>query len=131
MRSWSKKRRGAGFTLLRTAGGVAVIVILALLAAVSARAAWNMYEKFTEASLGRQAAQSELDELKEKKERVSTAVTAFSSERGIEAEIRQRFGVAKPGEGEIQIVRDEDGEGGASKEPQNLWEWIVETFFVW
>lgn len=131
MRSWSKKRRGAGFTLLRNLGGIAAIIILALLAAVSARAAWNMYEKFTQASVGRQSAQHEFDELKEKKERVSAAVEALSSQRGVEAEIRQRFGVALPGEGEIKIVRDQSGEGSASKEPQNAWEWIVETFFVW
>lgn len=131
MRDFSKNRYRRSYELLRLIAGILGVLVLTFLVVVSTRAAWGMYQKFTQAGQGRQAAEEELASLKEKEERISTAVVALSSERGIEAEVRARFGVVKPGEGEIKIVRDKDEEKTLSGEPQSIWARIWEALFVW
>ena len=131
MRDFSKNRRGKSQEFLRLVASVLGVVILLLLFVVSARAAWDMYHKFAQASDDRQTAERELGSLKEKEMRIQTAVAALSSERGVEQEIRARFGVVKPGEGEIQIVRDKDNAGLLGGEPQNIWERILQALSFW
>ena len=131
MEDFSKVRHRQGLELLRLCATVAGTVALAFLIIVSARAAWDMYGKFSAASESRQAAESELQALQEKKERVEAAVVSLSSERGVEAEVRERFGVAKPGEGEIKIVRDESQDAPDVSKSKNIFQRIWEALFVW
>lgn len=128
MRDFSKKRRSPVFALLRLLGSVGVVVLLALFVFVSSRATWEMYQKFAEASRSRQAAERELAALVEKEARVRGAAAALSSQRGIEEQVRARFGVARPGEGLITVVRDEASAEASSQEPQNLWKRILQLF---
>jgi cell division protein FtsB len=130
MRDFSKKRRGPLASLARFCASAAGLGLLVLVAFVTTRAAWGMYEKFSRAAGEHAKAQREYEELGAKESRIEGAVAALSSARGVEAEIRSRFGVAKPGEGEIKIVRDESAQEEAAQN-QGLWDWIVETFFVW
>lgn len=131
MHDFSKKRRRSLHTALRLGGIVLGVGLLGVLTVVSTRAAWGMYQKFTVAAQERHIAEGELRELEEKEVRIGTAVASLSSERGIEAELRSRFGVAKPGEGEIKIVRDQSSAAQAAQDEGGFWSWIVETFFVW
>lgn len=131
MEDWSKRRYRRGFELLRLCAGVMGVLLLLFLVVVSARAAWDMYGKFSGASESRQAAEAERKDFQEKKERVESAVVALSSERGVEQEVRERFGVAKPGEGEIKIVRDEKQEAPGGLEQKNIFERIWAALFVW
>ncbi len=133
MRDFSKTRRGhsRGYELFRLVVGICAVIVLALLAAVSTRAAWNMYDKFVQSSEGRETAEQRLGSLQEKEKRISAAVAALTSSRGVEAEIRERFGVAKPGEGEIKIVRDKKDATESGTESKNLWQRIVDVLFIW
>jgi cell division protein FtsB len=90
-----------------------------------------MYQKFTEASTAHQAAQEELAELEKKQAQIEASVANLSSERGIEAEIRNRFGVAREGEGEIKIVRDEEAEEPGELQKKSLWQRIISAFAIW
>jgi cell division protein FtsB len=90
-----------------------------------------MYQKFAEASGAHEAAQEELAALKERHAQVEAAVASLSSERGLEAEIRNRFGVAREGEGEIKIVRDEEVKEPGELQKKSLWQRILNAFAIW
>lgn len=102
-----------------------------LLLGFSVRAAWGMYTKFVVASRGHEASEHELLILKGQYARVSAAVDTLSTPRGEESELRERFGVAKPGEGTIQIVRPATStESYVPQTSKSLWQRIFGSFFV-
>ena len=131
MQDFSKRRHSRSFELVRLGGSILGVLLLAFLVVVSARAAWDMYGKFTQASEEREGAEKQLQALQERETQVSAAVEALSSPRGVEAEIRARFGVAKPGEGEIQIVRDEKNSTAVTEQSQNVFERMWRALFMW
>lgn len=128
MRDFSK-RRGRAREFLRSLVAMAGAMILAVVAIVALRAAWNMYEKFAEAGVAREAAEGELEKLQRREEEVKATVVRLSSERGIEAAVRERFGVARPSEGEIRIVRDESAQEDVS-EKKTFWQQLFDIFFL-
>ena len=126
MPDYSKRRRGFLIRFLLKVGGA---VLLTLLAFFAARGAYNMYGKFQLAAVAGEQAEERLAELQEQKKEIGTAVKEFNSSRGLEAEIRERYGVARPGEGRIEIVRQsgtttkmqDASENGFIRFFQNLW----------
>ena len=122
-----KKRRTTQAELLRIVGGTLGMLALAALAFVAVRGAYGMYGKVAEAAAARAGAESQLAELQGRYASVKADVDAFSTDRGVEAALRERYGVAKPGEGQIDIVRQ-----ASTTEPvlqqknvlQKLWELI-------
>jgi cell division protein FtsB len=123
-----KSRRGEIVTFCIQAMG---ILLLLCVAAVAVRAAWGMYVKLTRATAGQEAAEVQLAALKAQQAEVAASVAELSSERGVEAQIRQRFGVAKQGEGEIEIMRDSGATSSAPKEPESWWRGVFRALFVW
>lgn len=127
-----KKNRGTTheiFNFFALCAGTAVVMLIAGLAG---RAAWDMYTKFVVASRANDAAQTELAQLESQYVRVSAAVENFETARGEEGEIRERFGVAKPGEGFIQIVRN-GTTTDAAQNPANegVFGRLLRALFVW
>ena len=131
MRDFRKQRIQANATL-GFFGLCAGLLLLLFLVVMSAQAAWNMYVKFTVASRADDAAQKELTDLTLQHEKIGAAVEGLSSARGEEGQIRERFGVVKPGEGAIQIVRN--GTSTASLEGSDagnpIWR-ILRSLFIW
>jgi cell division protein FtsB len=131
MQDLSKKRHGRGAQLLHfllRAGGVFLLLLIAVL---SGRATWDMYQKFTLAAQAHDEAQKGLDALQQKQAHIAAAVDALATERGVEQEIRERFGVAKPGEGEITVVRDPKEASSTAQGQKGLFERIWNALFVW
>jgi hypothetical protein len=126
-----KKERGGGGQYLRMLVGLAGLVALAALGAVSARAAWGMYQKFAEASAADAAAQNELAAAQAQYASVSASVEALDTERGQEGALRERYGVARPGEGEIDIVRPATTTPAAADAPRGFWASLWHALFVW
>lgn len=127
-----KRQRSADHQILNffiLCGGVLLVLALA---GFSARAAWGMYQKFAIASEGDAAAQEDLGQLESQHARVSAAVANLSSSRGVEGQVRERFGVARPGEGAIMIVRAATGtpQSGVAAEG-NIFNRIFRALFVW
>ncbi len=109
-----------------------ISLLLLVVAVLVVRAAWHMYGKFATASAAAEAAKTELSHMEEQKASVSEAIAELSSERGVEASAREKFGVAKPGEGEIRIIRDKEGVGTLpSQDDQNILSRIFNALFVW
>ena len=125
-----KKRRTVGAELLSISAGLAGIMVLVGIATVASRAAWDMYGKFTEAAAASVAAETQLQDLQERHQKIEAEVQALSSERGLEAQVRERYGVARPGEGQINIVRQASSTEVLRQEP-GLLDKLWQLLFVW
>lgn len=72
---------------------------------------WSAYVRFEIAMEMRERriqAESQTEVLQDRKEALATQVEYLSSERGIEAEMRQQFDVALPGEQVVVIIEAEE-----------------------
>lgn len=131
MRDFRKQRSSTHEVFNFFALCLGVVTVLAL-TVFAVKAAWGMYVKFSVASRADEASQVELAQLKGQYANVSQAVENLSTARGEEGEIRERFGVAKPGEGAIQIVRAAtSSDGGQNSLPQDLLSRLLRAFVVW
>lgn len=84
--------------------------VLAALAVFCALLAVSVYERYTierEMAGRRAAAEADVAALEERKAALEERVEYLSHERGIEAEMRRNFDVAKPGE-EVVIILDNE-----------------------
>ena len=125
-----KKRRTLGAEILRVVIGMGGILALSLVAFGATRAAWGMYGKFAAAAAARTAAEVELADLQGRHETIASDVQALSSERGVEAAARERFGVVRPGEGKILIVRQASTTEVLRQEP-GWWQKMWGALSVW
>lgn len=130
MRDFTKRRRGD--TLRRFFFGLAAVAVLLFVTFGAVRAAWGMYGKFAEAANANDAAQQNLVQMKAQEASVGAQVASLSSQEGQEAQLRQSYGVALPGEGEIQIVREAPtSTSPAASAPGNFFARIFRALFVW
>jgi cell division protein FtsB len=124
-----KNKNAIVVSFLTRGAGVLFLLILAI---VSVKGTWEMYNKFSEAIDGEGAAKSDLASLQAQQAQVGAAVVSLSTDRGVEAQMRERYGVAKPGEGEIDIVQSATSTDVVTPAPQeNLFMRIVKGLFVW
>ena len=123
-----KSRRNKGFLRMLTGGSL--MVLLAAVAVISSRAAWEMYTRFADASVAAAAAQGELKALQAQFASTTAEVEALNTARGEEEALRERYGVARPGEGEITIVREE-GQADAPVEQGGFVLRLWHALFVW
>ena len=125
-----KKRRTAGAELLRITLGGAGILALAGITVIASRATWDMYGKFAEAAAARAGAESQLQDLQTRYQKIDSDVKTLSSDRGKEWTLRERYGVARPGEGQISIVRQATSTEVLRQEP-DLLQKLLQLLFVW
>jgi len=125
------KRANNGRDIRRFLLGICMVAFLGLLTFESVRAAWGMYQKFADAAASNQVAELNLAELKSQEATIQAEVTALSTPEGQEATLRESYGVALPGEGEIQIVRSSTTTAEAIPEPGNFFINIFRALFVW
>lgn len=94
-----------------------VLVALVILGGISVVRA---FAKEREAAQLRNQYTQELETMNERQVELETQIENLSTQRGIEAEIRERYRVAKPGE-ELVVVVD-NGEDSATKTEMNWWQ---------
>lgn len=112
---------------LKCASSAALLVVTGFLM----HAAWGMYGKMAAAAEGQESAQHQLASLEAQQEGVSSTLSEISSEHGEEAQIRERFGFAKPGEGEIDIIADLQATSTASTAAESWLGRLFNIFKVW
>ncbi|TSC69659.1 MAG: hypothetical protein G01um101456_11 [Parcubacteria group bacterium Gr01-1014_56] len=126
-----KKRQPTGSTILKFFAVSMGTLVLFLLTVVVVRAAWGMYDTLKIAVDARESAEGQLASLKSDHTRLSASVASFESQEGVERAVRERFGVARPGEGAIQIVRDEASTTEAAAQKENALIRTFHSFFGW
>ena len=124
--SQSRERPFWRFFVALSAAGVLLFV-----GAASVKAAWNMYQTFDIAAAEWTAAEIELETLRAEHANVAAVLKEFSSERGLEAAVRARFGVVRPGEGEIRIVRSEETLLTEQEPNTNPFSRLFNALFTW
>ena len=130
MRDFTKRPQNRRQTL-RFLLGLLAIAALGFVSFGAARAAYGMYGKFSEAAVGDADAQQNLATMQAQEAQVSSTVDELSTARGEEAQIRQSYGVALPGEGEIQIVREAPSSTPERAPAPGLWAKLWHALFVW
>jgi hypothetical protein len=130
MRDYRRRRAGRQ-DITRVGLGVLGVLLLAVVAFFAAKGAWGMYGKFAAASEADAAAQAELEALKSQVSQVGASAAALVSSRGIEAGVRERYGVARPGEGQIDIIRREASTTPSAPKEPNIFQKIFRALFVW
>ena len=85
-------------------------IVQVLVVSVTLLVIWSAYTRYQiadEMAERRVEVEKEAQALQERKEALETEVQYLSDERGIEAEMRRQFDVAKDGEKVVVIVEDE------------------------
>ncbi len=126
-----KKRRGPQEELFRFVLKGAGVFLLFVVTGFLMRSAWGMYGKMAAASQGQEEAEAQLAALQAQQQGVNNTLGQLSSKRGVETQIRERFGVAKPGEGEIDIVRDQKVPTTTAAAKESWWQHMFRALVVW
>ena len=79
-------------------------LVLLILVAIAAQGAWGVYKKAQDSGNLKAEAQAKLDDLKKRELELRTDISNLRSDRGIEAELRERYNLAAAGESVIVIV---------------------------
>lgn len=88
----------------------ATIAVLLLLIVLMGRSVWERFTVEREMAARRQEAEQELQALKQRAAALESQVEYLEDERGVEAEIRNRFDVVKEGEQVVIILDDTEDE---------------------
>ena len=98
-----------------------ILALLTIVAIFSIYVVWGAYQKEydTRERWGGRAAV--LDELKDRESGLQLEINRLETEKGIEAEIRSKFEVARSGENVIVIVEPPEEEATVIPEKKSLW----------
>ncbi len=130
MREFKKRRSHkdeiASFVLTCTKTVILLVVTVLLM-----RGAWGMYGKMSAASQAQETAQVQLARVQMQRSGVTTTLTEITSKRGIEQQIRERYGVVRPGEGEIVVIHTIAASTTPVAFENTWWQKIFHALFVW
>ena len=79
-------------------------LVLLVLVAIAARGVWGVYQKSQDSHVLKTEAQAKLDDLQAREQELRTDISNLKSDRGVEAELRERYNLAAAGESIIIIV---------------------------
>ncbi len=107
--------------------------LLILFFAVSAiLAAWRMYGRLQSATSDADTAKRQLSLVSAQDAKAKTDMAELSSSLGVEAALRSRYGVVKPGEGVIQIVdRSSAPSDATTTSSTGFWGDLIHTLWPW
>lgn len=83
-----------------------VLIFLSILLSFFAWGIFSFWSKMRETSLNRAIIENKVAELEQQKEKLAVDIDKLKTEEGKEASIREKFGLAKEGEGLVVIVED-------------------------
>lgn len=110
--------------------------VLLLLIFFVGHATIKIFNTYLDTRRGYEAAFGEFEKLKNREENIQNRINALSTERGIEEEIRNKFGFIKEGEEVVIIVEppvsfddgEKDGEKSGIFSVQNFFKSILNIF---
>jgi hypothetical protein len=107
------------------------IVTGAVLLVLLGRTVWHVWGTEREARQAHLSEQDALNDLTERKTALSGEIKSLDTPRGMEAEVRERFPVAKSGE-EVIVLTDSPTEATATRQEatSSLWSTVL-SWFSW
>jgi len=85
-----------------------ILVFLGVIILVFAWSVIQLVSKAEETAKNKNIAEDKIVELQKGKEKLSSDIAKFQTEKGIEENIREKFGLAKEGENMIVIIEDKN-----------------------
>lgn len=79
-------------------------VVLLLILAIAMRGVWGVYKKSQESRELKIEAEATLNDLQTREKELRADIANLKSDRGVEAELRERYDLAKEGESVVVIV---------------------------
>lgn len=117
MREFQERRRVK--KLLHSRYAIAVLVVVLLL---TARGVWGVYQKYEKSKDIAERMRTEASSLAARQDSLQASIAALGTSEGREKEIRDRFGVVKPGEKMVVLVDTAStDEPIVPAEPEGLW----------
>ena len=104
--------------------------VLGLLSVLLVFFAWGIFGFMGKMSTTREnriIAENKVTQLRQEKEKLSSDIAKLNTEEGVEASIREKFGLAKEGEGLIVVVEDKN----PPAEENNFSEGFFSIFTRW
>ena len=115
MREFEHKRK-----MRKVLSSPVLLVPFGILFLLLARGTWNIYLKDRASVSDLEFSEERLAKLQARQTTLTAAVENLSTEAGIEAEIRDRLQMAKPGERQIVIVEDTSKQDQTTTVPRNF-----------
>ncbi len=99
MREFQDRRKAKKFLHSRYAIAFLIIII-----ALVSRGVWGIYVKYEKSSALAEKSRADLATLQARHDALSKSISALNTDEGREKELRDRFGVVKPGEKMVILV---------------------------
>ncbi len=104
---------------------------LALMAVFILFFAWSVIKfagKAQETARNKKIAQEKLTELQKQQSQLGSDIDELNTEKGVEESIREKFGLAKDGEGLVVVVDDQNKPATQVHQKTSFWEKIKSWF---
>ncbi len=104
-----------------------VLAGLGVLSVIAGLNTWDMYQKWRLSEDVLEKTIASYENLEKREAFLDGRIKSLSTGAGVEAEVRERFGVAKPGEAVIVVLSDEE-EHERIEEEQGWWDRVKDWF---
>ena len=124
MRDFQKNK-----SLKRTLHSKVFLVFLGVIIVFFSYNIFGFVNKMKETEKNKQIVKEKLTSLEKSKEKLNADIAKLNTEGGVEARIREKFGLAKEGDGMILIVEEEKPNNTEEKEHQNSFLYFFSKWF--
>ncbi len=102
------------------------LVLLLILTIILIKAVWGVHKKqdLTKDNLAKTA--TVYQGLQAREKMLSSEIERLKTESGTEEEIREKYGLVKPGEEVIVVVDDPDQDSGPTSSPISFWQKVLD-----
>lgn len=108
------------------------VVLLVMVVGVLGHGVWGVYQQARQTRINKDRQSTHLRELEGRESALQEEIDRLNTERGVEAEIRQKYEVAREGEQVIVIVDTPDTANSAGgKETGGFWSAFVGVVTFW
>ena len=123
MRNFQEKRG-----LRRIMQSWLILILLGVIIFVFAWSVIQLIGKAKETAKNKNIAEDKIAELKKGKEQLSFDIAKFQTDKGIEENIREKFGLVKEGENMIMIIEDKNLPEKEKVEPKGFFSFLKNWF---
>ncbi len=105
-----------------------VLALLFIIVLIFAWSVFGFWWKMSETSKNKKLAEEKVAELQKQKDKLTSDISELKTSEGVEANIRDKFGLAKDGEGLIVIVDDKKQDTDGQASTGGFWSFFTNWF---
>ena len=105
------------------------LVLLSVILLIFAWKIFGLWGRMQETAQNRKLLEDKITALKQQKEKLSLDINTLKTDKGVEENIRDKFGLVKAGEGMIVIVNEKPPlEANINNESESFWGFLKNLF---